>query len=54
MKFLVQFFLNSLWTDPLVLLPSLYFISGSTGIPLEILGGAVTAEKTQGSSRQIQ
>lgn len=30
---------------PVVILPSLYFISGSTGIPLEILGGAVAKDK---------
>ncbi|KAK4300644.1 hypothetical protein Pmani_027166 [Petrolisthes manimaculis] len=29
---------------PLVLVPSLFFISGQTGIPLEVLGGPLTAD----------
>lgn len=30
--------------DPLVLVPSLFFISGQTGLPLEVLGGPLTKE----------
>ncbi|KAK8385795.1 hypothetical protein O3P69_016520 [Scylla paramamosain] len=30
---------------PLVLVPSLFFISGQTGVPLEVLGGPLTQEK---------
>ncbi|KAG7160708.1 UBX domain-containing protein 4-like [Homarus americanus] len=32
---------------PLVLVPSLFFISGQTGIPLEVLGGPLTVENLQ-------
>lgn len=38
---------------PVVLLPSLYFISGSTGMPLEILGGAVSEEKLKEKLNQL-
>ncbi|XP_068222798.1 UBX domain-containing protein 4-like isoform X2 [Palaemon carinicauda] len=38
---------------PVVVLPSLYFISGSTGMPLEILGGAVTNEKLKEKLDQL-
>lgn len=32
---------------PLVLVPSLFFISGQTGIPLEVLGGPLTVDNLQ-------
>lgn len=37
-------FLNNLPSDPLVLVPSLFFISGETGVPLEVLGGPLAAD----------
>lgn len=40
----VGLFLNSLLPDPLVLVPSLFFISGETGVPLEVLGGPLAAD----------
>lgn len=36
--------LNCWPPDPLVLVPSLFFISGESGVPLEVLGGPLTAD----------